>query len=71
MNGLLVPNYKEQGVLRLFRVNGFSYRAIANKLNDEHLPSKNGGTWHPFSVQKVLRTSEVWLLIRNGGRPGT
>jgi hypothetical protein len=28
-------------------------------LNGDEVPSKTGGKWHPFSVQKILRNANV------------
>jgi DNA invertase Pin-like site-specific DNA recombinase len=33
---------------------GLSYRAVAGVLNDEHVPTKNGGTWKANTVRRIL-----------------
>jgi hypothetical protein len=53
----LVPNPSEQRILermKALRAEGVSYSGIANELNDSGVPSKAGGAWHPFAVQKIL-----------------
>jgi DNA invertase Pin-like site-specific DNA recombinase len=60
VDGALVPNQAEQRVLermRTMRAERTSYSGIANELNDAGIPAKQGGAWHPFSVQKVLQTA--------------
>jgi hypothetical protein len=52
-----VPNAGEQRCLeriRGLRADGISYSGIANELNASSVPSKTGGTWHAFAVQKIL-----------------
>jgi site-specific DNA recombinase len=61
VDGALVPNTSEQRVLermRTLRSQGESYQGIANELNDEGIPAKLGGLWHPFAVQKILNQKE-------------
>lgn len=52
----LVPNPVELAVKERMQVMraSMSYTKIANQLNEEGIPAKSGGKWHPFSVQKVL-----------------
>ncbi|HEY6345101.1 MAG TPA: recombinase family protein [Bryobacteraceae bacterium] len=57
VDGALVLNAAEQAILerlKALRKAGNSYSRIAKELNAEDVPSKTGGIWHPFSVQKVL-----------------
>jgi DNA invertase Pin-like site-specific DNA recombinase len=39
-------------------------REIAQRLNDEGLPSRQGGRWHPASVARVLRRLQSTLVPR-------
>lgn len=60
-DGLLVENPEEQNVLcraRALRIKGWSYRAIAQKLNDTGIPAKRGGPWYPMTCRSVLLTSQ-------------
>ena len=64
VDGALVPNASEQRVLarmRGLRERGTSYSGIADELNASSVPSKTGGTWHPFAVQKILRSGGTAL----------
>lgn len=45
--------------IRAMRGTGHSYQQIANVLMHEGVPTKRGGTWHPITVQKVLRVHAV------------
>ncbi len=44
--------------MQAMRRGGMSYVRIANWLNGEGLPSKQGGRWHAMSVRSVLMTQE-------------
>jgi DNA invertase Pin-like site-specific DNA recombinase len=60
VDGQLVENPGEQLVLdfmRSIRDRGISYARIATRLNDEAIPSKQGGRWHAMSVRSVLETT--------------
>ena len=35
-------------------VRGLGYRVIANRLNEESIPSKGGGKWYPMTVQRIF-----------------
>jgi DNA invertase Pin-like site-specific DNA recombinase len=57
VDGALIPNASEQRIverMKAFRGEGESYASIANELNDESIPAKSGGLWHPFSIQSIL-----------------
>jgi DNA invertase Pin-like site-specific DNA recombinase len=57
VGGALVANAEEQRSLqriRRLRADGMSYSGIANELNAASVPSKTGGTWHAFAVQKIV-----------------
>lgn len=61
VGGRLLPSAEERGVLRRIerlRERGHSYQAIADRLNQQGVRAKRGGTWHGMSVRSVLRTSE-------------
>ncbi len=61
VDGQLVESPAEQVVLdfmQAMRRGGMSYVRIANWLNGEGLPSKQGGRWHAMSVRSVLMTQE-------------
>ena len=58
VDGQLEPNPDEMGVVRrvvVMRENGQSYQKIAAHLNNQEVPSKNGGSWHPKTVMGVLK----------------
>jgi DNA invertase Pin-like site-specific DNA recombinase len=55
--GVLVLEPSEQATLtrlRALRAGGMSFNRCADELNAEGVPSKLGGQWHPFTIQKVL-----------------
>ncbi len=58
----MVPVPEELAVVRriieLWR-RGQSYRAIAAKLNQERVPTKQGGRWHASTIKKVV-DRRVW-----------
>jgi site-specific DNA recombinase len=58
----LVPNKEEmktvRSILRM-RAEGWSMQAIADALNESGAPTKQGGTWHAVTIQKVLRVHEA------------
>jgi hypothetical protein len=39
------------------RQGGMSVSAIAERLNQEHIPAPRGGKWYPTSVQRILTQS--------------
>jgi site-specific DNA recombinase len=41
-------------ILRL-RSQGLSMQAIATAMNTTGVATKQGGTWHPVTIQKVLK----------------
>jgi DNA invertase Pin-like site-specific DNA recombinase len=54
---VLIPDQAEQAIARRIRRlhrDGHSIRAIADQLNDEQVPAKRGGRWHPTTVARVL-----------------
>lgn len=56
----LVENGAESlvvGQILDLRARGLSYRAIADWLNDEAIPSKRGGAWSPMAVRSVCVTT--------------
>ena len=60
-DGRLVPVPEEQALIErlkgLHEGRGMSYQAIAQKLNSERIPSKNGRRWHPSTVFYVCAGS--------------
>jgi DNA invertase Pin-like site-specific DNA recombinase len=59
VDGKLVPNTQEQAVLKrikALRAAAVSFHGIADTLNADGVPSKTGGQWHGFTVQKMLRS---------------
>ena len=55
--GELVPDEAEQEIttaILVMRESGASLREIARHLNDQGIPSKHGGRWHPTTVARVL-----------------
>lgn len=55
--GSLVPVEGEQTVIsrmRLYRANGWTFRKIADVLNEETVPTKRGGKWFAQTVKDVL-----------------
>lgn len=58
LNGsTLVPAPDEQAVLgtiKTLRDNGHTLRSIAALLNETHVATKNGGTWHASTVRQIL-----------------
>ncbi|MCB2156910.1 recombinase family protein [bacterium] len=54
----LVPIEEEQEIIRRMarlRSSGATFQAIADLLNDEGIPTKRSGRWHPGSVSYVLK----------------
>lgn len=50
------------------RAEGLTYRAIADRLNTEGVPTVAGGVkWHPNSVRSVESGSVAGLGARGGG----
>jgi DNA invertase Pin-like site-specific DNA recombinase len=64
VDGELVPNQGEGKILERMRAlrsqkPQASYRSIADELNDDGVPAKLGGLWHPFSIMKILKEVTV------------
>ena len=54
---MLVVNEDEQAVIaeiKAWRSSGWTLQAIANRLNEDEIPTKNGGTWHGSTVRQIL-----------------
>lgn len=54
----LIPNENEQEILKLvqeLRDRGLSYRKIADHLNAQSIPSKEGGEWIHTAVQRITK----------------
>lgn len=52
-----MPDPTEVKVVRqilCLRANGGSYREIATALNEQGVPAKKGGLWHPMTVRSVV-----------------
>lgn len=63
--GRLVPHVAEQKVINRFataRAEGISLHSIARILNEEAVPTKNGGRWHARSVSQILESNERFML---------
>jgi hypothetical protein len=43
------------GKMLSLRDAGLSFDAIANKLNEENIPSKSGGQWNKSTVKEIIR----------------
>lgn len=68
--GKLVPNWKEQEVVReVCRANerGQSTRAIANFLNAGRIPTKQGRIWGKNHVQRVIDRAKKYGIIKKDG----
>lgn len=68
--GVLVPNWKEQEVIReICRANerGQSTRAIANFLNAGGIPTKQGRIWGKNHVQRVIDRAKKYGIIKKDG----
>ncbi len=53
----LVAEPNESAVIEMMlamQADGLSFRAIAERLNSDGVPSKRGGKWHPTTVVRVL-----------------
>ena len=53
----LVKNLKEataKAHAERWKAEGMSIRAICDRLNEEGVPSKRGGKWHPTTVDRML-----------------
>lgn len=53
----LVRNEQESATverMRRWQAEGLSFRVIADRLNEQGVPSKRGGQWHPATVQRLL-----------------
>ena len=60
-DGKLVEAFNEQGAIRriqILRAGGHSFQRIAERLNAEGVPAKNGGQWFPAQARRIcLRTA--------------
>lgn len=57
LDGGLVADGDEQKAIALmqrWQVEGLSVRAICRRLNEEQIPAKRGGRWHPTTVARLL-----------------
>jgi DNA invertase Pin-like site-specific DNA recombinase len=55
--GMLVVNRAEQKILdqmKALRKQGFGYHSVALRLNGAGIVAKQGGKWHPYTVQGAL-----------------
>ncbi len=54
--------YKGESVvldrMRQLRAEGCGYDTIASRLNDEHVMTRRGAKWHPYTVSKILARGE-------------
>jgi DNA invertase Pin-like site-specific DNA recombinase len=60
IDGKLIPNEKEQAVIKMIKdlkESKYTLGAIADKLNFNNIPSKKGGTWSSKTVSDVLNNS--------------
>lgn len=54
----LIAVKEEQKVIKRMqqlRLKGLSYAKIADRLNEENIPTKNSGEWHTSTVQQILK----------------
>ncbi|MDA2912289.1 recombinase family protein, partial [Nitrospiraceae bacterium AH_259_D15_M11_P09] len=66
MGETLIPNDRELEAVRnmmLLREVGHSFQVIADRLNGEGTPAKQGGTWYPKTVRSVLRNPIYEVLL--------
>jgi len=57
-DGYIKPNTKELEIVKLIkklRRDGLTYQGIADKLNEEKIPTKNSGIWSRSSTWRILR----------------
>jgi len=57
VDGESVQNLEEQKTLRTMRqmrATGKTFREISGKLNEDLIPTKNGGIWQANTVRKIL-----------------
>jgi len=57
VGGILQPDPMQQFVLKRIhelRENGASLSEIARQLVDSAIPTRNGGTWQPNTIRKIL-----------------
>lgn len=62
-NGKLVINIHESNIVRLifdYRNQGFTYGAIASKLNDRGLYTKKGGLWSSAQVFYIIKNENTY-----------
>jgi len=53
----VVQNKREQTVItkmKRWRRDGLGYKRIADRLNDQGVKAKQGGTWHAMTVKQIL-----------------
>lgn len=56
----LVPDAQEQAIIsrvKLCRENGWTLRKIADALNEQGVPTKNGGRWQAQTINNLLQNS--------------
>ncbi len=56
----LIPNEREMCIvvlIRTWRGEGWSLRKIAQELNEQGTPTKNGGRWHPGTIKYLLENN--------------
>ena len=61
VSGKRVPHKEEQKVIKkiiTLRNKGFSFRAIANYLNEKKIPSKLGGKWNKTTVGDIINRNQ-------------
>jgi DNA invertase Pin-like site-specific DNA recombinase len=64
IDGELVTDEQEAGTATMIRElagQGWSVRKITAHLNDQEIPSKRGGAWHPMTVSRVLQRAQESL----------
>lgn len=55
--GNLIEDKKEQQTItyiKSLRTEGFSFGKIANRLNEENIPTKHGAKWYKSTIKKIL-----------------
>ena len=69
-HGKLVKDPAEQALIarmrRMYR-RGMSLQAIAERLNAEHVPTKQGGRWWPASIRRIVRVQRPTRVAARGG----
>ena len=62
LDGQLLLDPKEQIIVRKvlkLHQSGLSGNAIANELNDQKIPSRNGKTWRPSVVRRIIKAAKT------------